>query len=273
MVFKSIRGLVFEMATTWAFSMLTFHVVQDHPVHIPRRRGLVFTRRLVGDDHQIRRSGRIVQNRPLWSLRWADIPQLSAWDARLSSGLATVLATVTAPGADPRPSAFQAGHIQSWRGSCECYALSPVAAACRWLLLLLSPLLSAAVARRALLDVSRLTHPRPGTLPALALRPCAPPLPPSDWLLPPYSPEGRCQGLIRVYVDQALSPVFVALRSDRALMPYRRRMTIRRQSGGGLCSFRGHRGPGGHPCTSEGSSARRAVRLGHAERPEARPEI
>ena len=44
---------------------------------------------------------------------------------------------------DPRPSAFQAGHIPSWRGSCECYALSPVAVACRWLLLLLSPLLSA----------------------------------------------------------------------------------------------------------------------------------
>jgi len=38
-----------------------------------------------------------------------------------------------------RPSAFQAGHIPSWRGSCERYALSLVAAACRWLLLLLSP--------------------------------------------------------------------------------------------------------------------------------------
>jgi hypothetical protein len=45
-------------------------------------------------------------------------------------------------GAVERPSAFQAGHIPSWRGSCECYALSPVAAACRWSLLLLSPLLS-----------------------------------------------------------------------------------------------------------------------------------
>ena len=37
-----------------------------------------------------------------------------------------------------RPSVFQAGHIPSWRGSCERYALSPVAAACRWSLLLLS---------------------------------------------------------------------------------------------------------------------------------------
>ena len=43
-----------------------------------------------------------------------------------------------------RPSVFQAEHIPSWRGSCECYALSSVAAARRWLLLLLSPLLSAA---------------------------------------------------------------------------------------------------------------------------------
>ena len=41
-----------------------------------------------------------------------------------------------------RPSAFQAGHIPSCSGSCECCALSPVAAACRWSLLLLSPLLS-----------------------------------------------------------------------------------------------------------------------------------
>ena len=42
-----------------------------------------------------------------------------------------------------RPSAFQAGHIPSWHGLCESYALSPVAGACRWLLQLLSPLLSA----------------------------------------------------------------------------------------------------------------------------------
>jgi hypothetical protein len=37
------------------------------------------------------------------------------------------------PGADP-----QAGHIPRCHGSYECYAPSPVAAACRWLLLLLS---------------------------------------------------------------------------------------------------------------------------------------
>jgi hypothetical protein len=34
-------------------------------------------------------------------------------------------------------------------------------------------------------------------------------------------------------VNQALSPVLVALRPDRPLMPDRRRITIRRQSGGG----------------------------------------
>jgi hypothetical protein len=46
-------------------------------------------------------------------------------------------------GAVERPSAFQVGHIPSWRGSCESYALSPVADDSGWLLLLLSPLLSA----------------------------------------------------------------------------------------------------------------------------------
>ena len=46
-------------------------------------------------------------------------------------------------GAFERPSAFQAGHIPSWHGSCERYALSAVAGDSGWLLLLLSPLLSA----------------------------------------------------------------------------------------------------------------------------------
>ena len=38
---------------------------------------------------------------------------------------------------------LQAGHIPSWRRSYGSYALSPAGVACRWLLLLLSPLLSA----------------------------------------------------------------------------------------------------------------------------------
>jgi hypothetical protein len=46
-------------------------------------------------------------------------------------------------GAVERLSAFQAGHIPSCRGSCERYALSPIAAGRRWSLVLLSPLPSA----------------------------------------------------------------------------------------------------------------------------------
>ena len=41
-----------------------------------------------------------------------------------------------------RPFAFQAGHIPSCRELCECPALPPIVVACRWSLLLLSPLLS-----------------------------------------------------------------------------------------------------------------------------------
>jgi hypothetical protein len=37
-----------------------------------------------------------------------------------------------------------------------------------------------------------------------------------------------------------LSPVLVVLRSHRLLTPHRRRSTIRRQSGGGPCTFRRH---------------------------------
>ena len=80
--------------------------------------------------------------------------------------------------------------------------------------------------------------------------------------MPTYSPEGRCQGPIGVYVNQAPSPVLVALRSDRPLMPYRRRVTIRRQSGGGLGSFRGHPGPGGHCQTGRWSPQSSNVRSG-----------
>ena len=86
----------------------------------------------------IRRSGHIVQDRPLRSLRWADIPLMSAWDAPCPAAWQQCWLQSRRPGADPRPSAFQAGHIPSWRGSCERYPLSPVAAGSRWLLLLLS---------------------------------------------------------------------------------------------------------------------------------------
>src|SRR5580700_7982810 len=89
----------------------------------------------------IRRSGHTVQDRLVWSVCWADIPQLfrcvgccpPAW---LQSWLQS-----RGNGADPRPFAFQTGHIPSSRGSSGSYALLSVAAVSRWLL----PLLSAAV--------------------------------------------------------------------------------------------------------------------------------
>ena len=51
--------------------------------------------------------------------------------------------------AQRRPSAFQAGHMPSWHGSCECRALSPAAAGSGCPLLLLSPLLSSTLPVRA----------------------------------------------------------------------------------------------------------------------------
>jgi hypothetical protein len=82
----------------------------------------------------IRRSRQVVQDCLLRSVRWADIPQLStrnrccpaAWQQSRRVGL------------DPRPSASQAAHIPSWRGSRERSALSLVAASCHWSPLLLS---------------------------------------------------------------------------------------------------------------------------------------
>ena len=69
-----------------------------------------------------------------------------------------------------RPSAFQAGHIPSWHGSCERYALSLVAGACRWLLLLLSPLLSAAFRGIGCAGVTRLCAWCENPIPARARR-------------------------------------------------------------------------------------------------------
>jgi hypothetical protein len=94
-------------------------------------------------DLLIRRSGRVVQKRPLRSVRWADIPQLSTRGERRPAAWQQYWQQSRPNGVDPRPSVFQAGHISSWAGSRGCYWLSPVAVACRWLLLLLSPLLSA----------------------------------------------------------------------------------------------------------------------------------
>jgi hypothetical protein len=96
----------------------------------------------IGHDLLLRRRGRIVQGRPLRSVRWADIPQLSTRGKCCPAAWQQYWQQSRRNGFDPRPSAFQAGHILSWRGSCECHALSLAAAVSGCLLLLLSPLLS-----------------------------------------------------------------------------------------------------------------------------------
>jgi hypothetical protein len=138
----------------------------------------------------IRRSGHIVQDRPLRSLRWADIPQLSAWDAPCPAAWQQCWLQSRRHGADPRPSAFQAGHIPSWRGSCERYPLSPVAAGSRWLLLLLSRLLSAAVRGN-----DNASAPWSWS-PSSALRRC-----PARALLEPLPEPGCCRGTLTPRVD------------------------------------------------------------------------
>jgi hypothetical protein len=57
--------------------------------------------------HLIRRSRHFVQDRLLRSLRWADIPQLPAWDAPCPAAWQQCWQQSRRPGADPRPSAFQ----------------------------------------------------------------------------------------------------------------------------------------------------------------------
>ena len=86
------------------------------------------------DDLLIRRSGQAVQDRPSPVVGWADIPELSMRVGRRP--VAWLQSRWN--GANPRSSAFQAGHIPSWRGSYERYPLLLVAASSRWLLLLLS---------------------------------------------------------------------------------------------------------------------------------------
>ncbi len=61
------------------------------------------------------------------SVRWADIPELSARDRRCRPAWQQYWQQSPPDRADPRPSAFQPGHIPSCYRSCECSALSPVA--------------------------------------------------------------------------------------------------------------------------------------------------
>jgi hypothetical protein len=52
-------------------------------------------------------------------------------------GVSTTRATTPGPSHD-RPFSGRTDIMQSWHGSCECYALSPVAGTCHWRMLLLS---------------------------------------------------------------------------------------------------------------------------------------
>lgn len=72
------------------------------------------------------------------------MPVVSIHVNKIGSGQLRVGVSIARP-PRPGPSSFQAGHIPSQRESCERDALSPVAAACRRSL----PLLSAAAASRA----------------------------------------------------------------------------------------------------------------------------
>jgi len=155
-------------------------------------------------------------------LGWADIPELSTCVGCCSAPWLQSWLQSRRNGADPRPSAFQAGHIPSWHESCESYALLPVPAGSRWPLLLLS---SARHVRA------------PGTFQSGP-----------GFLVPAPSPHrtdgcrpirwsGGVKARFALYVDQALSPVLVVLSAHQVLMPERRRITIRRQSGGGPLQF------------------------------------
>ena len=59
----------------------------------------------------IRRSGHIVQDRPSPVVGWADIPELSTCVGCCSAAWLQCWLQSRRNGADPRPSAFQAGHI------------------------------------------------------------------------------------------------------------------------------------------------------------------
>ena len=62
----------------------------------------------------IRRSGQLVQDRPSPVVGWADIPELSTCVGRCPAAWQQCWQQSRRNGADPRPSAFQAGRIPSW---------------------------------------------------------------------------------------------------------------------------------------------------------------
>jgi hypothetical protein len=92
-------------------------------------------------EHLIRRCRHIVQDRPSRAVHWADVPQLSVRVKCCLAAWQQFRQQSRRNGADPRPSANE-WRIPSRRAGGERPAVSPVADARRWPLLLLSPLLS-----------------------------------------------------------------------------------------------------------------------------------
>jgi hypothetical protein len=128
---------------------------------------------------------------------------------------------------DPRPSAFQAGHIPSRNLTCERRWVLPTADACRWLPLLLSPLLSGAAASDASyrsLEASRerLSCPETASCPPAPCRGWPAPgpgrLPPGPCLLTGVSAESsRVKRDFACTFTRHFPPVLVALRSQSCL--------------------------------------------------------
>jgi len=135
-----------------------------------------------GMDHLIRRLRQVVQNRLLLSVRWADISQLSTRDRRCPAAWQQYWQQWRPNGTDPRPSASGRTYRQLARMVRALCGVA-VAAVSNWLLLLLSPLLSAAG-----------PGPYSEVFPALRQRPVLPRPLARTRLLPNLTADGLCQG-------------------------------------------------------------------------------
>ena len=169
----------------------------------------------------IRRSGQVVQDRPSPVVGWADIPELSTCVGYCSAAWLQAWLQSRRNGADPRPSALQAGHIPSCDGWWECCELSPVALARRWLP---DGYVSFPAARNA--SAANTIPPRLWPLSAA-------PLPHRTDCCRPIRRRGGVKGRFACTFTRHFDLCSLPCGQDRPLMPYRRRITIWRQSGGG----------------------------------------
>ena len=119
-------------------------------------------------------------------------PALPSGSASADDGDRWLLMAVRGHLGDTGPPLFRPGHIPSWHGSCERYALSPVAGGRRWLLLLLSPLLSARSGR--VCPAALWSSPGDRPAPWRGWPVSWPGSLPGPWLLARVLPEARCQG-------------------------------------------------------------------------------